>query len=73
MTTELPSSDEIRQRLTATREEARADYFSVVRERLKRIVDFRLDYRLNGRVSQSDVLQDTYVRAAKRIGFQVRQ
>lgn len=67
MTTELPSSDEIRQCLAATREEALADYFSVVRERLKRIVDFRLDYRLNGRVSQSDVLQDTYVRAAKRI------
>ncbi len=67
MTTELPSAEEIRQQLASAREEALADYFSIVRERLKRIVDFRLDYRLNGRVSHSDVLQDTYVRAAKRI------
>ena len=67
MTTELPELSEIRQRLELTREEALADFFSVVRERLKRIVSFRLDYRLGGRVSHSDVLQDTYVRAAQRI------
>ena len=48
-------------------EEALAKYFSMVSVRLKRIVNFRLDYRLGGRVSDSDVIQETYVRAAQRI------
>ena len=67
MSTELPSQDEIRAALEAKGEEALAELFALVQDRLKRIVDFRLDYRLNGRVSHSDVVQDTYVRAAKRI------
>ena len=53
--------------LSSDREEALAKYFSIVRDRLARVVAFRLDYRLSGRVSESDVLQDTYVRAAQRI------
>jgi len=53
--------------LEADREEALAKYFFAVEPRLKRIVNFRLDYRLGGRVSESDVIQETYVRAAKRI------
>ncbi len=67
MNKELPEQAQIVEQLKSGREEALADLFSLVRERLKRIVDFRLDYRLGGRVSQSDVLQDTYVRAAQRI------
>jgi len=67
MTDELPSRDEIVAALTAEREEALAKYFFAVQGRLKRIVNFRLDYRLGGRVSESDVIQETYVRAAKRI------
>ena len=53
--------------LQEDREEALAKYFFAVEGRLKRIVNFRLDYRLGGRVSESDVIQETYVRAAKRI------
>ncbi len=67
MQNELPDQSEIVRRLTIDREEALAKFFSQVRGRLKRIIDFRLDYRLGGRVSESDVIQDTYVRAAKRI------
>lgn len=67
MNAELPEQQQIIEQLEAGREEALADLFSLVRERLKRIVEFRLDYRLGGRVSQSDVVQDTYVRAAQRI------
>ena len=67
MNRELPEQAEIIQQLKAGREEALAELYSLVRARLKRIVDFRLDYRLGGRVSHSDVLQDTYVRAAQRI------
>ena len=64
---ELPAQAEIIAQLAASREEALARFFDMVRERLKRIVNFRLDYRLNGRISESDVIQDTYVRAAQRI------
>lgn len=64
---QLPDREEIIKSLKLGREEALAEYFSVVQGRLKRIVNFRLDYRLSGRVSESDVIQETYVRAAKRI------
>ena len=67
MSVELPVQSEIIHQLQVDREEALAAFFSQVRDRLKRIIDFRLDYRLSGRVSESDVIQDTYVRAAKRI------
>ena len=63
----LPEHDEVLRQLKADREEALARFFSDVRERLARIVAFRLDYRLSGRVSESDVIQDTFVRAAQRI------
>jgi len=67
MAQDLPNRDEIVAALQVDREEALAKYFFAVEARLKRIVNFRLDYRLGGRVSESDVIQETYVRAAKRI------
>ena len=67
MSEELPDRDVIVAALKSEREEALAKYFFAVEGRLKRIVNFRLDYRLGGRVSESDVIQETYVRAAKRI------
>ena len=67
MHTQLPDQAELLRELSANREESLAKYFSLVRTRLRRVVNFRLDYRLSGRVSESDVLQETYVRAAKRI------
>ena len=67
MTNELPEQAEIIERLKSDRDEALAHFFSLVRERLKRIVNFRLDYQLNGRISESDVIQDTYVRASQRL------
>ena len=47
--------------------DALAGVFSFYRERLKRIVKFRMDYRLAGRVSDSDVLQEAFIAAAKRL------
>jgi RNA polymerase sigma-70 factor (ECF subfamily) len=67
MQNELPAQPELIRELSANREESLAKYFLLVRSRLRRVVNFRLDYRLSGRVSESDVLQETYVRAAKRI------
>ncbi len=67
MNTGLPEHEEILRQLGDDREEALARFFSEVRDRLARVVAFRLDYRLSGRVSESDVIQDTFVRAAQRI------
>lgn len=68
MTDALPEQHEIQAALETRGEEALAQFFEMVQPRLKRIVNFRLDHRLSGRVSESDVIQETYVRAAKRIG-----
>ena len=67
MPQDLPEQSEIIEQLRTSREEALAELYLLVQERLRRVIDFRLDYRLTGRVSNSDVLQETYVRAAQRI------
>lgn len=63
----LPEQAEIVAALKSHGDEALAQYFETVKPRLKQIIKFRLDHRLGGRVSDSDVIQETYVRAAKRI------
>jgi RNA polymerase sigma-70 factor (subfamily 1) len=67
MTDQLPEQTDIERALESEGEEALARFFNIVQPRLKRIVHFRLDYRLNGRVSESDVIQETYVRTAQRL------
>jgi RNA polymerase sigma-70 factor (ECF subfamily) len=46
---------------------ALAELFSRHRDRLGRMVEFRLDSRLKGRVAASDVLQEAYIDALKRL------
>jgi RNA polymerase sigma-70 factor (ECF subfamily) len=48
-------------------QDALAEVFSSYRQRLRRIIRFRLDYRLANRVSDSDVLQESFIAAAKRL------
>lgn len=48
---------------------ALGEAFERYRDRLRRIVRFRLDYRLAGRISESDVLQEVYIAAAKRLEY----
>ena len=48
-------------------QQALAALFSRHRDRLRRMVEFRLDARLRGRVSTSDVLQEAYIDALKRL------
>jgi RNA polymerase sigma-70 factor (ECF subfamily) len=48
--------------------EALAAFFARHRERLWRMVSFRMDRRLSGRVDPDDVLQEAYLAAAQRIG-----
>lgn len=70
---ELPDEDEIVASLQQDREQALAQHFTAVQERLKQVARFRLDRRLGGRVSASDVIQETYVRAAKRLDHFIEQ
>ena len=48
-------------------DEAMATLFGIYRDRLHRMVSFRMDRRLAGRVSTSDVVQDVYIAAAQRL------
>jgi len=47
---------------------ALAELFDRHRDKLRRMVQLRLDHRLAGRVSASDVLQEAYIDALKRVG-----
>lgn len=55
-------------RIRSGSEEALGEAFTLYNERLRRVIRFRLDYRLAGRVSESDVIQETFIAAAKRVG-----
>jgi len=54
-------------RLKSGDDEALAELFSQHRERLWRMVHFRLNRRLQGRVDTEDILQEAYLAAAKRV------
>ncbi len=60
-------ADDLLKQMRAGDQQALAEVFSHYRERLRRIIHFRLDYRLAGRISESDVLQETFIAAAKRL------
>jgi RNA polymerase sigma-70 factor (ECF subfamily) len=63
-------SDDFRAHLDALKKgdgEALATLFSLYRERLRRMVELRLDARLRGRVSPSDILQESYIGALQRL------
>lgn len=60
-------ADDLVRKMRSGDEHALAEVFSHYRARLRRIIKFRLDYRMAGRVSDSDVLQETYLAAAQRL------
>jgi RNA polymerase sigma-70 factor, ECF subfamily len=55
------------ERLKRGDKEALGELFALHEERLRRLIELRLDGRLRGRLSQSDILQDTYIDAQKRL------
>lgn len=67
--TERPEniSDETVARLRREGYAALAELFTKHRERLRRMVDMRLDRRVAGRVDASDVLQEAFVDASKQL------
>jgi RNA polymerase sigma-70 factor (ECF subfamily) len=60
-------SDTLLERLRTGDETSLAELFSRHRERLRRLVHFRLDPRLRGRVDADDLLQEAYLNAAQRV------
>ena len=53
--------------LTSGDENKVAQVFSVYEEKLRRMIRFRLDRRLYGRVDTADVLQDVWIESSRRI------
>ena len=67
MTQEPDEHDDLVHRVTQGDESALACLFSFHHDRLWRIVNFRLDRRLRGRVDADDVMQEAYLAAAQRM------
>jgi RNA polymerase sigma-70 factor (ECF subfamily) len=63
------SSDTLRQvqKAQAGNHGALNDLFARHRDRLCRMVQMRLDWRMQGRVDASDIIQDAYLEAARRL------
>lgn len=49
--------------------QALSEAFTQHRERLWRMINFRMDQRLRGRVDPDDILQEAYLDAEQRIGY----
>jgi RNA polymerase sigma-70 factor, ECF subfamily len=64
-----PPSETVRllDRLRAGDRRALADLFQRHRDRLRRMVELRMDPRLSGRIDASDVLQDGFLDLTKRV------
>jgi RNA polymerase sigma-70 factor, ECF subfamily len=59
--------EDLESRLTRADPGALGEVFAIHRPRLWRIVNFRLDRRMVGRIDPDDVLQEAYLAAAQRI------
>jgi RNA polymerase sigma-70 factor (ECF subfamily) len=66
MAADSDETPEIMSRAAAGDQRALGELFSLHRDRLRLMVQLRLDNRLHGRVDPSDVLQETYVEALER-------
>lgn len=62
-----PSDDELEQQLRAGDDAIMAPLLERYRERLTRMVHFRLDPRLVGRLDAEDIVQESYIEAHKRL------
>lgn len=58
---------ELIERVVQGDKDALAELFSLNRDRLWRMVNFRMDPRLHGRVDADDILQESWMSAVKRI------
>src|SRR5262245_47928849 len=65
--------EDLRRRLCAAGQAALAEVFAAQRGQLRRMVAWRLDPRLNGRLDPSDVLQEVYLDAVRRLPSYLEQ
>jgi RNA polymerase sigma-70 factor (ECF subfamily) len=73
MTTENEDSIELLERLRAGDKQALDDLFQRHRGRLKRMVELRMDWRLQMRLDASDVLQEAFLDIASRLEEYLRE
>ena len=73
MATGLEQHDEILDQLRCDGEHAVAELFAQYRDKLLRMVALRLDTRLLSKVDCDDILQESYVTAARRIHDYLQQ
>jgi RNA polymerase sigma-70 factor, ECF subfamily len=67
MTSEPDADAALLRRIRAGEQHALGEFFGAHRERLRRMVQLRLDRRLQGRIDPSDVIQEAFVEAARRL------
>ena len=67
MSADSSSSEELVERLRRGDQQALAKLFAHYRQRMKRMVELRMDRRLQGRADPSDVLQEAYIDAHQRV------
>jgi len=64
MTNEVDADQALTRRIRAGDHHALVEFFGTHRERLRRMVQLRMDRRLQGRIDPSDVIQEAFVDAA---------
>ena len=67
-----PASVDLIERARAGDREARSALFAQHRDRLRRMVEMRMDARLRARIDASDVVQDAYVDVVERLDDYLR-
>ena len=67
MVDDVPDESAEKERLRAEGPPAMGAVFDSHRERLRRMVEMRMDHRVRARVDPSDVLQEAYIDAADRL------
>src|SRR5262245_8307982 len=67
MTTEARDDSALLRAAAAGDEAALSDLFARYRDRLKRMIHLRLSRRLQGRVDDSDILQESYLEIARKL------
>ena len=69
----VDESSELVNRVIHGDKDALAELFDTQRPRLRRIINFRLDRRIYGRVGADDVLQEAYLNAAGQLKSLLRE
>lgn len=67
MTSSTEGDNRLAARLQGGDRDALAELFSGHRERFRRVIGFRMDRQLSGRIDPDDVLQDAYLAASQRL------